>query len=215
MPDRLSEIYSDILDGSYGCVDRIMLDAFSPMGGDPGAFRIWCRTLFGSDKDLDNAHFMRMADRFGRRVRAWAKAKGVPVVDWAPGQRKRSRFCRRSSTGVLRGVRRTLDEFPEIVRRLKEILERFLDSLYCLEACFVADSTLEDLPSPSSVGKTRVGGLDFNKPRTRLLIESVVSLSTAPNGFTASDLTNRTRELGGPSDYTSRQAAYDIPKLRA
>jgi hypothetical protein len=119
------------------------------------------------------------------------------------------------NTRDLRGVRRSLDEFPKIIRHLKGILQRFLDSLYCLEACFVADSTLEDLPSPSCVGKTRVGGLDFNKPRTRLVMESVVSLSTAPAGFTASPLANRTKELGGPSDYTSRQAAYDIRKLRA
>ncbi len=120
-----------------------------------------------------------------------------------------------ANTKDLRGVRRSLDEFPKIVRHLQGILERFLESLYCLEACFVADSTLEDLPSPSSVGNTRVGGLDFNKPRTRLVMESVVSLSTAPAGFTASQLANRTKELGGPSDYTSRQAAYDIRKLRA
>jgi len=471
MSDQLSELYGDILDGSYDCVDRIVLNAFSPMGRDPGALRIWWRTLFGSDKDLDNAHLMRMAGRFSRRVRAWAKAKGIPVVDCPPGERKHERaeqylsshsvgpglfmvlvakspanvwdvqmtatgkigdiarkkpmpyvnhyhfhildpdwghvtikmsgqrrlgaqvmmngheyvacqakrkqidcskegncftdtanaaglarvadtlsqeritgrlrevcerwiystclifaldldeqeqsafhyqfstyqieysrnlwfqtggqmeqvfqaFINRSrvplnldrvktifgdryrphrrrrvkdatrwgvvverptydltvfkihygklilkvyskgervlrieviiaNTKDLRGVRRSLDEFPKIVRHLKGILERFLDSLYCLEACFVADSTLENLPLPSSVGKTRVGGLDFNKPRTRRVMESVVSLSTAPAGFTASQLANRTKELGGPSDYTSRQAAYDIRKLRA
>ena len=108
-----------------------------------------------------------------------------------------------------------MDEFPKIVRHLKGILERFLDSLYCLEACFVADATLEDLPSPSYVGKARVGGLDFNKARTRLVMEGVLSLATSPSGFTASQLASRTKELGGPSDYTSRQAAYDIRKLRA
>ena len=467
MPDQLSELYSDILDGSYDCVDRIAINAFFPMGMRPGGVREWWRTLYGSDKDLDNAHLMRMAGRFSRRLRAWAKAKGVPVVDCPPGKRKheiaeqylsshsvepglfmvlvaksqaivwdvqmtgtgkigdiarkkpmpyvnhyhfhildpewghvtikmsghppfgaqvmlngheyvacqakrkqidfskegncftdttnaaglarvadtlsheritgrlrevcerwiystclifaldleeqeRSAFHYQFSTyqieysrnlwfetggqmeqvfqafinrsrvplnldrvktifgdryrphrrrrkkdasrwGVvvekpaydltvfkihygklilkvyskgervlrieviiqntkdLRGVRRSLDEFPKIVRHLKGILERFLDSLYCLEACFVADSTLEDLP----VGKVRVGGLDLNKPRTRLVMESVVSLSTAPAGFTASQLASRTKELGGPADYTSRQAAYDIRKLRA
>ena len=38
--------------------------------------------------DLDNAHLMRMAGRFSRRVRAWAKAAGVPVVDCKSGERK-------------------------------------------------------------------------------------------------------------------------------
>jgi len=88
MSDQLSELYSDILDGSYDCVDRIIWNAFSPMGRDPGALRIWWRTWFGSDKDLDNAHLMRMAGRFSRRLRAWPKAKAIPVVDCPPGERK-------------------------------------------------------------------------------------------------------------------------------
>jgi len=468
MSDQLCELYNELLDGSYDCVDRIIVNAFFPMGRDPGGLRVWWRTLYGSDKDLDDAHLMRMAGRFSRRVRAWAKARKVPVVDCPPGERKheiaeqylsshsvdpglfmvlvgksqgivwnvqmtgtgkigdivrsmryvnhyhfhildpewghvtikmsghppfgaqvmlnghefvasqakrkqinfskegncftdtnnaaglarvadtlsherivgrlrevcerwiystclifplsleeqeRSAFHYQFSTyqieysrnlwfqagaqmeqvfqafidrsrvplnldrvktifgdryrphrkrrekdasrwgvvvekpaydltvfkihygklilkvyskgeRVLRieviientkelPFRRCVDDFPKIVRYLKGILERFLDSLYCLEACFVADSTLEDLPSPSHLGKTRVGGLDFNKARTRLVMESVVSLSTAPAGFTASQLAGRTKELGGPADYTSRQAAYDIRKLRA
>jgi hypothetical protein len=31
---------------------------------------------------------MRMAGRFSRRLRAWAKAKGVPVVDCTRNERK-------------------------------------------------------------------------------------------------------------------------------
>jgi hypothetical protein len=87
MPDQLSEIYSDILDGSYDCVDRIVVNAFFPMGMRPGGARLWWRALYGCDDDLDNAHLMRMAGRLSRRPRAWAKAKGVPVVDCPPGQR--------------------------------------------------------------------------------------------------------------------------------
>ena len=71
-----------------------------------------------------------------------------------------------------------------------------MDSLYCLEACFVADSTLGDLPSSSSVGKTRVGGLDRDKPRTRLIMESAVSLSTARNGSNAPQLANPGQGVG-------------------
>jgi hypothetical protein len=470
MPDQLSALYGELLEGAYDCVDRIVLNAFFSMGMEPGGLRVWWRALYGSDTDLDNAHLMRMAGRFGRRLRAWAKYKGIPVVDCPPGQRKhelaeeylathtvkpglfmvlvaksqavvwdvrmsgtgkigdiarkkpmpyvnhyhfhildpdwghvtikmsghppfgaqvmlngheyvacqatrkhveftkegncftgttnalglakvadtlsheritgrlrevcerwiystclifaldldeqnRSAFQYQFSTyqmeysrnllfqiggqmeqvfqtfidrsraplnldrvktifgdryrphrrrreknasrwgvvvetptydltvfkihygklvlkvyskgeRVLRieviientrdlKVRRSLDEFPNIVHHLRGILGRFLDSLSCLEACFIADSTLENLPSPSQLGKTRVGGLDLNKSRTRLVLESVLSLSTSPSGFTASDLTDRTKQLGGPSDYTARRAAYDIRKLRA
>ena len=37
---------------------------------------------------LDNTHLMRLAGRFARRVRAWAAADGVPVIDCIAGERK-------------------------------------------------------------------------------------------------------------------------------
>ena len=88
MPDSLSERYEDLLTGSYDCVDRIVLNAYFRMGHDPGGFRLWWRALSGSDETLDNTHLMRMAGRFSRRVRAYAKANGIPVVDCHAGERK-------------------------------------------------------------------------------------------------------------------------------
>lgn len=41
-----------------------------------------------SDDELDNAHLMRMAGRFSRRVRGWASANGVPVIDCGSEERK-------------------------------------------------------------------------------------------------------------------------------
>jgi hypothetical protein len=37
---------------------------------------------------LDTAHLMRMAGRFSRRVRAFAKAHGIAVIDCGRGDRK-------------------------------------------------------------------------------------------------------------------------------
>jgi len=42
----------------------------------------------GSDADLDTAHLMRLAGRFSRRVRAFADANGIPVIDCESGERK-------------------------------------------------------------------------------------------------------------------------------
>src|SRR5262249_19662485 len=58
---------------------------------------------------------------------------------------------------------RLLNRFPEVVCRLKAILERFADALSCIDQCFIADDMLEQLPLASQVGKTRVGGVDLNK----------------------------------------------------
>ena len=88
MTDRLSILYQDLLSGSYDRVDRIVLNAYFRMGHNPGGFRLWWRALTGSDETLENTYLMRMAGRFSRRVRGYAKAHGIPVIDCPAGQRK-------------------------------------------------------------------------------------------------------------------------------
>jgi len=471
MPDQLSALYSEFLDGGYDCVDRVILNAYFSMGQSGGGFRVWWRELYGSDENLDDNHLMRMAGRFSRRLRAWAKANNVPVVYCAAGERKheiaeehlstqpvkpglflilvskapalgweaqktgtgklgqlapkdpwpyvnhysfhildpdwghvtikmsghppfgaqvilngheyvaaqarkagveftkqencftsvsnatglaqiadtlseketagrlrqlcerwiystclcfaldlaeqeKSRFQYRYSVfqmeysrnlwfrsgrqmdeifqasidrtrapldldriktifgdknrphrntrkknptrwGVVvetptydltvfkvhygkmtlkiytKGERvprtevivhntkayrwgRSLPCFGDIVVRLRGILERFLNAVGCLDTCFVADETLENLPLPTKVGQTKVGGIDFNKPRMRRVAEAVLALSTAPAGFTASELAQKVRAMSGEAEsaYGPRRAAYDLKKLR-
>src|SRR5215213_15887 len=88
MADGFSERYGDLLYGSYDCVDRVVLNAYHTLGYNPGGFRTWWRRLHGDDGQLDNAHLMRMAGRFARRVRASAGAHGIPVIDCKRGERK-------------------------------------------------------------------------------------------------------------------------------
>jgi hypothetical protein len=466
MADGLSDRYQDLLIGSYDCVDRVVLNAYFRMGHDAGGFRLWWRQLTGSDETLDNAHLMRMAGRFSRRIRGYGKAHGIPVIDCSVGERKhdlaeeylaktkikqglflvligraqapvwdvspnhhierkkpmpyvnhysfhildpdwghitikisghppfpaqvmlngheyvacqarkagihftkegncfthiadaaglakiaetlseqrtigrlsqvcerwiytaclcfvldleeqkqsrfhyqysnyqiefsrnlvfeigghmdqvfqalidrsralldlktirtilgyrrRPRYHKRKSKSaewevaverpaydltifklhcgkltlkiytkgerVLRmeaiahntqelGCGRSLEQFPRIVSELKNILERFMDALSCIDQCFISDETLEQLPAPSQVGKTKVGGIDFNKARMRWVAESVLALSPSPGGFTASELAAQVRSISqqSESEYGPRRAAYDLKKLR-
>ena len=469
MVDEFSARYGDLLSGTYDCVDRIVLNAYFPLGHSPGGFRTWWRRLHGgSDEELDNAHLMRMAGRFSRRVRAWAKAAGIPVVDCKSGERKHliaeehlathsvgtgvflilvARApatvweVERTSRGVIRnlakkkafvnhysfhimdphwghvtikmsghppfgaqiilngheyvacgarvagigftkegncftavadpqalarvadtlsqeatigrlgqvcdhwiysaclcfgldldeqeastfrysysvyqveysrnllfrvggqmervfdtvvdrtrsrldvptlrtmfgtkqrpriktrdlsprlgivietprhdltlfkvhfglltlkgytkgehvlrfeaivhntrtlGVGRVLERFPEIVTRLGAMVERFCTALDCVDVGFIPDGTLDQLPLPSQIGATRVGGIDLNKPRMRSVMAGVLALSGAPEGFTVADLAARVQAMTGQAegDYTVRQAAYDLRKLR-
>jgi hypothetical protein len=464
MTDGLSELYRDLLGGSYDCVDRIVLNAYFGMAHSPGGFRVWWRALTGSDETLDNAHLMRLAGRFSRRVRGYAKAHDIPVVDCVAGERKHdvaddylakttvteglflvlvgraqapvwhvganyhlekktpyvnhysfhildpdwghvtikisghppfpaqvilngheyvacqarkagigfskegncftsiadtsglakiaATLSEQRAVGRLSEVRerwiyrcclcfaldfeeqkrsgfryhfsnyqmeysrnliflvggrmeqvfqalidrsrapmdlktiktilgdkgrpkyrprnmkaaewevaverptydltvfklhcgklvlkiyskgervlrieavahnirefncgRLLDNFPEIVRRLKGMLERFMQALSCIDQCFIGDEMLERLPLASRVGKSKVGGIDFNKPRLRHVAAAVVALSASPNGFTVSTLADQVRASGekGLSVYGPRQAAYDLKKLR-
>src|SRR5271169_3332348 len=89
MADDFSERYGELLTGSYDCVDRIVLNAYFPLGCRPAGFRCWWRRLHdGCDEHLDDTPLMRMAGRFARRVKAWAAANGVPVIFCKAGERK-------------------------------------------------------------------------------------------------------------------------------
>jgi hypothetical protein len=471
MPDQLSTLYGDFLNGSYDCVDRVILNAYFTMGQSGGGLRTWWRALYGSDDNLDDNHLMRMAGRFSRRLRAWAKENEIPVVYSSPGERKHDiasehlathevkpglfmilvskapalvweaqrtgtgklgplvpkqpwpyvnhysfhildpdwghltikmsghppfgaqvmlngheyvacqaqkaeidfskqdncfttipniadlaqvadtlsrneiagpllQVCERwiyttclcfaldleeqqrttfhyqysvfqieYSRNLLFHSGRQMDEifqvlidrtrgplnldriktifgdknrphydkrkknptrwgvvvenpaydvtifkvhygkmtlkiytkgehvlrievivhntkeyrwgrslpcFPQIVIRLRGILERFLNAVGCMDACFVSDDTMENLPQPTHVGQTAVGGIDLNKPRMRRVADAVLALSSSPTGFTASELAEKVRAMSGEpaSEYGARRAAYDIKKLR-
>src|SRR6202165_4196951 len=466
MTDGLSTLYQDLLSGSYDCVDRIVLNAYFRMGHSPGGFRVWWRALTGSDETLENAYLMRLAGRFSRRVRGYAKAHDIPVIDCPAGQRKHDIATEyRSKTTVVQGLflvlvgrapapvwdvsakhhierktpipyvnhysfhildpewghltikvsghppfpaqvilngheyvacqarkagigftkegncftdisdaaglakiadtlseqraigrlsqvcerwiyttclcfaldfeeqkrsgfryhfsnyqmeysrnliftvggrmeqvfqalidrsrapldlktiktilgdkgrpkyrprnmrtaewevaverptydltvfklhcgklalkiyskgervlrieavahnirefhcGRLLDNFPEIVRRLKGMLERFMEALSCIDQCFIGDEMLERLPSASQVGKSTVGGIALNKPRMPHVTKAVIALSASADGFTAAALAAQVRALGDQSQsaYGPRHAAYDLKKLR-
>jgi hypothetical protein len=114
------------------------------------------------------------------------------------------------------GCGRMIERFPDIVARLTAMLERFMTTLDCVDAAFISDQTLDQLPLPAQVGRTRVGGVDINRPRTRTALAAVLALASSPTGFTVAELTTKARAMTGhaPSDYTVRQAAYDLKKLR-
>jgi hypothetical protein len=167
--DDFSGRYGDLLTGSYDCVDRIVLNAFFPLGHNPGGFRAWWRRWHdGCDDDLDNTRLMRMAGRFARRVRAWGQANDVPVIYCKAGERKH----------------------------------------------LIADGVLDELPLPSRLGSTRIGGIDLNKPRIRAALAAALTLAAAPRGFTVAQFTAQARQLGKNAGYTIRQGAYDLRKLR-
>ena len=106
-----------------------------------------------------------------------------------------------------------LDHFAEIAEAMRSLVERFMEVLRSVEACWVTDETLERLPEPSQVGAARVAGLDLNRWRMRAVMMAVLSLSSGVRGFRAEQLAALVGEILGTS-YTSRQAAYDLKKLR-
>ena len=81
MHDQFSSYYSELLYGSYDCVDRIVLNAYFPLGMTAGGFRTWWRRIM-DDATLDNTHLMRFAGRFSRRIHAAAHTNNIPLISF-------------------------------------------------------------------------------------------------------------------------------------
>lgn len=60
-----------------------------------------------------------------------------------------------------------------------------------VDVAFIPDRLLDDLAQPSVIGRTRVGGIDLDKPRTRNALAAVTALPAAPDGFTVADLADK------------------------
>ncbi len=109
---------------------------------------------------------------------------------------------------------RVLDHFPQIIARLANMVDRFTTTLDCVDVTFIGDGLLDQLPAPAQVGATRVGGVDLDKPRIRAALSAALAPSVAPGGFTVAEFTAKVHGMTGHTDYTIRQAAYDLRKLR-
>jgi hypothetical protein len=111
---------------------------------------------------------------------------------------------------------RVLERFGEITDRLAAMADRFCTALDCVDVGFLPDGVLDELPAPSQLGATRVGGIDLNRPRMRAALSAVLALAASPAGFSVSQFTDKVRAMTGQADhdYTIRQGAYDLRKLR-
>src|SRR5580704_991720 len=87
-PDDFSQYHAELLDGIYDCVDRIVLNAFFPLGQTGGGMRSWWRSLHGDDSQLDDKHLREMAGTFSRRLHAFCAKQGIPIIEARSGERK-------------------------------------------------------------------------------------------------------------------------------
>jgi len=87
LTDSFSQHYAEHVGGGYDCLDRIVLNGYVPLLQSGGGFRCWWCEVFGRVDNLDNAHLMRWAGRFARRVRAAAAAHDIPLLEKTPDDR--------------------------------------------------------------------------------------------------------------------------------
>jgi hypothetical protein len=69
-------------------VDRIVLNAFFPLGQTGGGMRSWWRSLHGDDSQLDDKHLREMAGTFSRRLHAFCAKQRIPIIEARSRERK-------------------------------------------------------------------------------------------------------------------------------
>jgi hypothetical protein len=141
--------------------------------------------------------------RFGRlQLKAYTKGEHVLRLEATVHNTKELR-CRRS-----------LEHFDQIITVLAAMADRFATALDCADIGFLPDGILDQLPLPAQAGPRRIAGIDLNKPRIRAALSAALALAPAPGGFTVADHAAKVRAMPGHDSYTTRQAAYDLRKLR-
>ena len=113
---------------------------------------------------------------------------------------------------------KALEKFAPIVTRLKQMVEEFCTALDCVDAGFIPDGLLDELPATCQLGSTRVGSIDVNKPRSRAVLAAALALAIAPGGFTVADFAAKVRAMTGQAGYhpqrrlRSPQASRQAPR---
>ena len=113
-------------------------------------------------------------------------------------------------------VGKLLDKLPQMLVRMQEMLVRFLGVVQAAHVSFIDAGQFESWAEPSQRGSRRLAGLDLNKARNRAVVQGLVALSSAPEGFTVPELAEQVRQRlhCSPQEYSIRRAAYDLAKAR-
>lgn len=112
--------------------------------------------------------------------------------------------------------KRSIGSFAEIVKKLQDIMNSFMNNLLYTHVSALNDGSLKELTIPTKKGKSRLAGVDINKERNQAIMETVLALSMKPCGYFIGDVVVKMKErfAGKYGDYTIKNAAYDIRKLR-
>lgn len=88
LPDDFCAYHAEHVEGTYDCVDRIVVNGYFSRGQQGGGFRHWWQQLHGSDEGLNEQGLKRMAGDFSRRLRAYCAKQEIPVIYCPPKTRK-------------------------------------------------------------------------------------------------------------------------------
>src|SRR5271165_1939876 len=119
-------------------------------------------------------------------MRCWTSSRSTSGTDLEGLYQRRTRPAVEAIVHNTKTLKtgRALEKFPDIITRLRQMVEEFCTALDCVDVGFIPDGLLDALPAACQLGATRVGGIDVNKPRMRAVLAAALALAIARGGFT-------------------------------
>jgi hypothetical protein len=113
--------------------------------------------------------------------------------------------------------RRGLPDLGEIAEYMRQTLSRFMGVVQVAHVATVDRARYQKLTQPEQLGTQRMAGINMTNARMRSVMDSVMALSSCPEGFSLEQVADgvRKRMKWNRGRYDRRQAAYDLKKLRA
>ena len=87
-PDPFAAYHADLIEASYDCVDRLVVNCYYQMGQAGGGFRTFWRQWKGDDSGLSHEGLRQAAGDFARRLKAHCQANDILWIECAAGDVK-------------------------------------------------------------------------------------------------------------------------------
>jgi predicted transcriptional regulator len=110
--------------------------------------------------------------------------------------------------------KRGLEHFDTICKKLKTIMQSFLDNLLYAHVATIASEELQQMVNCQKAGKQKISGINPFKKMDIWVMHAVMAVCFKPFGFSTGDVVQKIKKMYGVN-LKSTQVAYVLRKLKA
>jgi hypothetical protein len=86
--DAFAAYHAELIEASYDCVDRLVVNCYYQLGQTGGGFRTFWRMWKGDDRQLSSQGLRQAAGDFARRLKAHCERQAIPWIECGAGEVK-------------------------------------------------------------------------------------------------------------------------------
>jgi hypothetical protein len=87
-PDAFAAYHAELIEASYDCVDRLVVNCYHQMSQAGGGFRTLWRLWKGDDSTLSDPALRQAAGDFARRLHSYCQREGILWIECGAGEKK-------------------------------------------------------------------------------------------------------------------------------